>query len=409
MGNLITYSRPNTSIYDIHPNLKTLTNWLREDIVKLYKNYIFYISKNFYISRSELRRISRHTSLEGIEEVIFTYFLKPQFKRINIMELLAGIITYAFLDWEKKIALGIQIFDFDGSKNLTEDEFFIMAKCFTYGISIMTLGNSADNEVIKFLSQSVFADRSEMTINELIMWIRHNKILYDIFQYNSPSIIKCEKIKNTRFCNLERKTVDLKKPTSYHRRIKSSFESKREENFSVIIDSKIVTKNDMILIKRRFDEISDNGYVVVENMFKILKTAGYKFEDGLNQGSNKKISFYDFLMMLFKNATRNQISRLLKFVGMGEVRRASMDDEIMEKKKKIVDPKLVSTYKMMFEKYDANKDGRVNLKELKNALKNTFTEKAIENLFEKFNKEKSEGLDLKEFVKMYAPENLEFP
>jgi hypothetical protein len=171
MGNLITYSRPNTSIYDILSNLKTLTNCnfylgLREDIVKLYKNYIFYISKNFYVSRSELRRISRHTSLEGIEEVIFTYFLKPQFKRINIMELLAGIITYAFLDWEQKITLGIQIFDFDGSKNLTEDEFFIMAKCFVYGISTMTFGKSAENEVIKFLSQSVFSNRSEMTINE---------------------------------------------------------------------------------------------------------------------------------------------------------------------------------------------------------------------------------------------------
>lgn len=82
------------------------------------------------------------------------------------MELLAAIITYSFLDWEQKIVLGIQIFDFDGSKNLTEDEFFIMAKCFIYGISTMTQGVSAENDVIKFLSHSLFLNRAELTINE---------------------------------------------------------------------------------------------------------------------------------------------------------------------------------------------------------------------------------------------------
>ncbi|OMJ88707.1 hypothetical protein SteCoe_9332 [Stentor coeruleus] len=324
------------------------------------------------------------------------------------MEILAGIITYSFLDWEQKITLGIQIFDFDGSKNLTEDEFFIMTKCFVYGISTMTFGKSAENEVIKFLSQSVFSSRSEMTINELIMWIRQNQLLYEIFQYNQPSVIKREKNKNCRFSSLERKTFDLRKPTSNHRRIKSSFENKREENFSVIIDSKIVTKHDMVVLKAQFDEISDNGYAVVKDMFRMLKTFGYRLGDGLDQSSDKKISFYDLLMILFRNATRSQISRLLKFVGDG-VRRASIDDEKLGIKKKMIDPKLVSTYKMMFEKYDVNKDGRVDLKELKNALKGTFTETAIESLFEKFNKEKKEGLGIKEFVKMYAPENLEFP
>lgn len=241
------------------------------------------------------------------------------------------------------------------------------------------------------------------------MWIRQNQVLYEIFQCNQPNVIKREANKNVRFSSLERKTVDLRKPTSHHRRIKSSFENKREENFSVVIDSKIVTKHDMVVLKGQFDEISNNGYAVAKNMFKMLKNFGYRLGDGFDQDSDKKISFYDLLIIIFKNATRNQISRLLKFAGGDGVRRASIDDETMGKRKKIVDPKLVSTYKMMFEKYDANKDGRVDLKELKNALKNTFTETAIESLFEKFNKEKKEGLGLKEFVKMYAPENFEFP
>ena len=82
------------------------------------------------------------------------------------MELLAAIITYGYMDWEQKIILALRIFDFDGSKNLTEDEFFIMSRCFIVGISTMTGGKSADNEVIKFLTQSLYASQKELTINE---------------------------------------------------------------------------------------------------------------------------------------------------------------------------------------------------------------------------------------------------
>ena len=171
MGNLIQYPRPQSSVFDVIPNLKMLTNCklykgLREDIFKIYKNFLFFINKSFYVSRSELKRLSRYTSLEGIEEIIFVYYLKSKYKKINIMELLASIITYSFLDWEQKIILAIRIFDFDGSKNLTEDEFFIMTKCFATGISIMTSGKCAENEVIKFLSHNLFLQKSELTGNE---------------------------------------------------------------------------------------------------------------------------------------------------------------------------------------------------------------------------------------------------
>lgn len=118
------------------------------------------------MTRSELKRLSRCTSLVGIEEIIFPYFLRPQVKRINIMELLAAIITFSYMEWEEKIIFALRIFDFDGSKDLTVDEFFIMAKCFIVGISTMTGGKPVENEVIIFFSQSLYMNQTELTVNE---------------------------------------------------------------------------------------------------------------------------------------------------------------------------------------------------------------------------------------------------
>ena len=103
MGNLIQYQNSSNSVFEVIPNLLMLTKCkthagAKQDILKIYKNYVFYISKNFYISRSELKRLSRHTNIEGIEDLIFVYFLRPSLKKINIMELLAGIIIYSYID-----------------------------------------------------------------------------------------------------------------------------------------------------------------------------------------------------------------------------------------------------------------------------------------------------------------------
>lgn len=243
------------------------------------------------------------------------------------------------------------------------------------------------------------------------MWVRQNQLLYEIFQFNQPNVIKQDKKKrDSRFGSLERKTVDLRKPVAHHRRVKSSFNDKREENFSVVIDSKIVTKHEIIMLKSQFDDISINGLVSFKNIFPVIKTLGYKPENAIDHNSDKQISFHDLLQMLFRKASKNQLLRLLKFIG--ESLRESMifdEEEKPVNKKKIVDPKLFHTYKMMFDKYDTNKDGRIDLKELKIGLKNTFTETTIENLFEKYKKEKKHGICLKEFVKMYAPESFELP
>lgn len=171
MGNFIQYTRNGRSTLSVIKDLDILTeckfySGLREDILKMFKNYVYYISNHFFVSRSELKRISKFTSLAGMEEVVFPHFLKPKYKKVNIMEIFAGLIVYSYQDFEAKINLAMNIFDFDGSKSLTEDEFFIMTKCFIVSISTMTFGTPAANEEIQKFVAGLYVGRNELKNNE---------------------------------------------------------------------------------------------------------------------------------------------------------------------------------------------------------------------------------------------------
>ena len=133
---------------------------------------------------------------------------------------------------------------------------------------------------------------------------------------------------------------------------------------------------------------------------------GYKIEAKIDAKSTKDINFYELLQMLFNKASNNQIIRLLNFIGIN-VQEKSKENEIIPKKNS-VDPRIFVTYKMLFEKYDTNQDGVVDLKELKSGLKNILIEETIENLYNLYHSN-SQGLSLIEFIKLYAPANIELP
>jgi hypothetical protein len=171
MGVLISYYYETTSITSVLPSIKPLSfctfhTGQKEDLQKLYKNYLLHSSNQIYLTKSELRRITHHTNLQGFEDMAFTFFLKPRQLKLNIMEIFAAIITYSNTDWEYKVGLGLRIFDFDGSKNLTEDEFFIMLKCFVDGVSVMTGGVGAAKEILKDVSKGLFENRAELGFDE---------------------------------------------------------------------------------------------------------------------------------------------------------------------------------------------------------------------------------------------------
>jgi Ca2+-binding EF-hand superfamily protein len=168
MGNLISYSK-----YPIPPkDLSTLVDSCykflcnctsnigpQSEITKLHNNYLrFHCGKSFYCVKSEIKRISYDTNLEGNEDILFTYLTVKSFTKVNIMNVFAAVIFLAEMSWLSKISTAFTFFDFDGSKTITEDELFIMFKCFIEAISLITNGIACSNLVIKGFIESANCD-----------------------------------------------------------------------------------------------------------------------------------------------------------------------------------------------------------------------------------------------------------
>jgi EF hand len=330
-----------------------------------------------------------------------------------MMELLAAIIIYSYIDWEQKILIAIRIFDFDGSKNLTEDEFFIMIKCFIIGICVVTNGICPENNTIKALTQSLFADRTEMTSNEyfllrIVIWVRQNLILYEVFQINQPIEPKFTSvIKNNRYGSVGNKTSDVRPVKSVRRKIRSSFYEKRDENLSVIIDSRPITKHEIAALKCKFDSVATNGVCKINSLYPVLVNLHYNIKDILDPDSIKEISFYELLQILFYKASKNQLIRLSRFIG--ETYQEFNPLTVPKPQgKKLADPRVFVTFKKVFEEYDLNKDGVIDLPELKIALGKIFDEKTIEKLYNSYSAQ-GHGLNFMDFVKLYTPDNIEIP
>lgn len=193
-----------------------------------------------------------------------------------------------------------------------------------------------------------------------------------------------------------------------HRRVISSYSIKRNDNYSVIIDSRVITKSEIINLKSMFDKISESGLCKLKEILKVFRSSGYVISDGIDLESELLVSFNNVLEILFKTATKNQVNRMLKFVGIKVMESKPHEREKTIKLRDVLEPKQIMIYRNIFNRYDANGDGKINLKELKNSLKDSLNEDTIEELYNQHLKD-PQGLTLKEFIKMYAPENVEIP
>lgn len=94
---------------------------------------------NVYIQPAQLKKIFIKTPLEHRESIVeyhFIYSKKEQ--KINILEVLASLITYSASSIDDKIRMAFRTFDFDGNEVITRDEMVILCIAFMRGIGIMT-------------------------------------------------------------------------------------------------------------------------------------------------------------------------------------------------------------------------------------------------------------------------------
>jgi hypothetical protein len=239
------------------------------------------------------------------------------------------------------------------------------------------------------------------------MWVRHNSVLYDLFQVNQPGFQVNERPrKKSGLYSCENKTYDQRNmKIKAHRRTLSSYDT-RDENASIIIGTKVVTKNEIIALKKRFCEIYHSETYSIQSLLRMLNDSGYQ-TNGLGllfQG--KPLTFPLLLETLYKKATKNQFLRLMKFAGESVSGLLKVEKEKQRLMRMSKNQRLLSIYQSMFNKYDLNKDGKIDLKELKLALNQSMTEKGIEKLFESYKNQRS-GISLVDFIKMYAPEGVD--
>jgi Ca2+-binding EF-hand superfamily protein len=94
-----------------------------------------------FVDPSQMKSLFKKTPIEGCEVIVVNNFLQRTTNKINIMEVLAAIVTYAAETLEEKVQLAVDIFDFDENHVITYDEMLVLCKSFINGIGIMT--NSA--------------------------------------------------------------------------------------------------------------------------------------------------------------------------------------------------------------------------------------------------------------------------
>jgi Ca2+-binding EF-hand superfamily protein len=94
-----------------------------------------------FVDPSQVKTLFKKTPIEGCELIVVNHFLQRMTNKINIMEVLAAIITYAAESLDEKVKLAVDVFDFDENHVITYDEMLVLCKSFINGIGIMT--NSA--------------------------------------------------------------------------------------------------------------------------------------------------------------------------------------------------------------------------------------------------------------------------
>lgn len=95
-------------------------------------------SSSAFLSPMPLKFLLFTTPLEKHYSLIQANFSHKKHKKVNIMEVLASIITYSSCSIQQKVELAFRVFDFDKSLTITRDEMTIMCLSFLNGIRKMT-------------------------------------------------------------------------------------------------------------------------------------------------------------------------------------------------------------------------------------------------------------------------------
>lgn len=368
----------------------------------------------FYILRSHLKSISKETPLAGNEDMLIKCFNVTSTIKINIMEVLASIITYSMSSWKTKVKLAFLVYDFDESKTISKDEMIIMIISFVRSIGSMTNSTLYESLDLEPLGKQCFELANSdpeglITLEQLINWVGDCEEIINLFQKYEPKaeIVKkntrlLEKRQNTRY--FKRDSINRRESISVH------FTGRKKlahmKNFSL---PRVMEKNEwksrdgdlQLLHDIFYKHANDLGYA----------TVGILYQEIIENPHFKRESEFFFHEFDFNATAKIQFSQLIEFMDKCKSRQGYSFNRGKEVffpasepvvKRKIYSVK-VQALKSMFINFDKNKDGYLTYEELKEGLKKHFTKVAIKEIFENYDIDGNRLIDFTEFMNVFSP------
>jgi len=181
----------------------------------------------------------------------------------------------------------------------------------------------------------------------------------------------------------------------FKRRTNSSLGYTKNDKYMVVVNGSPVTKAHLALLKNLYESISSKTKVFGILLIKELSKLNYKTFGKITKSSQYS-NFRSFLSDLFHQADQGQINRMVDLLaGNIQTAQTPLSEKIGQKRN--MKRNLIAK---IFQKFDSNNDGVLDLAELKHALEPNFTHEAIDELFKEHSKNKL-NLEVTEFTQMF--------
>ncbi|OMJ70650.1 hypothetical protein SteCoe_31330 [Stentor coeruleus] len=401
MGNLLQPSPSNYLQSDVHSNLLPLTKWTPADILKVQQRIAkIEIHRSSFVDKDQIKILFKNTPISGRESLIVLHFTYKTCQKVDIMEVMAGLITYASCTWQEKVKLALDIFDFDENYVITYDEMVVMCKSFLNGVGIMTQSSLFSKSNLEAFADQAFimADATpdgQVTYQELLEWIENNQVLSNLFKNNQPeannpkkrqSIIEKMGFEITNSGNYP--FSEGQRQTARHRtEPRKAAYKKPEETDEIMLEISDIFKKranfrGKMIARELYDSISHN---------ELLYSSRERILSELNFRLTSEVTFEEVKSCLDKSKSQASL--------FNKQPKATPSFTITN----------MSTLKALFSKYDLNHDGLLSLQELKKGLRDNFSIETIEEMFKEYDSDGNGMLDFEEFVRLFSPDGATIP
>ncbi|OMJ70196.1 hypothetical protein SteCoe_31878 [Stentor coeruleus] len=400
MGNTTKHTQIQNSslLASVEESLIFLTQWKKPGLLLIYNRYKADFPSKTHLNYLELSKVCGKSLPEMHLILLYEIFANNIYKTVNFLELISVLITYSELSWDSKVKMIFQVFDFDKSKSLTRDEILIMSKCFFKGIQVATNNRFQLPFVLETssLQECYFPEihnAEGIFLPDVIKWVKNQKYLYHLL-----STYSCEQSRDLSGGPLESKTFD--------RRLHINKKNKRFSSAGIRPPPPPVKepeKKDYIaLFKSACNRLKK---AQVSTLYMHMCRTSLFFKES-------EIFFGLFHLKLKTELTLPEFLRISKQIKDTKVlRNEERKNTIIAQRKRLSALHMDNRYtvppailKRLFEKYDTNGDGVIDMLELRNGLKDFLSKKACEELFNMYDSDKNHCLDLEEFLRLFSPD-----